>query len=107
MPIYRSYRGEESYGVHYYTMHKENHDQFVNEYGLADDGIAGYLSPVPLLYMTALWLMKRSDIESYFAFGQADKENVIGTSYDYVECGILGYAVSLSDTNHGNTQTHS
>lgn len=106
VPIYRSYQGGERYGVHYYTMNQSNHDQLVNVSGLSDDGIAGYLSPVPLPYTTALWHMQKSDTDSYFAFGQADREYVIGT-YGFVDCGILGYAVPLSDTSHGNAQMHS
>ena len=105
VPIYRAYHGGERYGIHHYTVSKAVYDAWMLMSGYASDGLAGYISPVPLPYGVPVWLMDLKG-ESYFALGEADRDAVIG-KYGYENRGILGYAVPLNDTNHGDSVMNS
>ncbi len=100
VPLYRVY--ENSNGQHHYTI---NYDEFQTMLGysnVSDDGLAGYISPVPLPYTVPLWNMVKGGTEQYFVTSEANRDYVIG-KYGYADYGIMGYVVDLNDTAHGNT----
>jgi len=100
VPIYRTYN---DYTSHNYTINQEEFLSWLSSD--KDDGIAGYISPVPLPYTVPMWNMAMHSIEQYFVTSEENRDYVIG-KYGYVDCGILGYVVPLSDKAHGSTDMH-
>lgn len=112
VPIYRAYTNmaEKYYydGLHMYTANQGEFTEWLNSDSIlnqSDDGIAAYISPVPLPYTVPLWNMKKSNLglKQYFVTSEADRDNVIN-KYGYANGGIMGYVVSLNDILHGNAQ---
>lgn len=100
VPIYRVFN---DFGSHNYTTNYEEYLSWLSSD--KEDGIAGYISPVPLPYTVSMWNMALYNIEQYFVTSEANRDYVIG-KYGYVDCGIMGYVVPLEDKNHGNSEMH-
>lgn len=98
IPVYRVTIGKT--GIHNYTSSKSEFDYLLN-YQYNDDGILGYISPVPLPGTTPLHLMKKS-YEHYIAPSDAARDDVIG-KYGYAYNGTLGYGVPLENSSYGDT----
>jgi len=100
VPLYRVY--ENSNGQHHYTINYDEFKAMLGYSNVSDDGLAGYISPVPLPYTVPMWNMVKNGTEQYFVTTEANRDYVIG-KYGYADYGIMGYVVDLNDTAHGNT----
>lgn len=89
--------------IHWYTTNEDVFYLWTSHQEINDDGIAAYISPVPLPYTVPMWNMVKNDMEQYFVTSEADRDYVIG-KYGYQDCGIMGYVAPLDDTAHGNAQ---
>ncbi len=108
VPIYRVLRLGKWYnagGTHVYTMNQDEFNTWLASGKAADDGIAGYISPVPLPYTSPLYNMVKNGMEQYFAPNEASRDGVI-IKYNYEDYGVLGYIVPLEDSAYGNTEMH-
>lgn len=109
IPIYRALRTygdwRDAKGCHLYTVNQDEFNYWMSTGKLADDGFAGYISPVPLPYTVPMWNMVKNHLEQYFVTSEANRDYVIG-KYGYEDYGIIGYVVPLEDTDHGNTQMY-
>lgn len=99
-PVYRSLVDD---AIHWYTTNEDEFNYWIGHKGINNDGIAAYISPVPLPYSVPMWNMVKNDIEQYFATSEASRDDVVG-KYGYHDCGIMGYVVPLDDQAHGNAQ---
>jgi len=108
VPVYRGVRTgdpEVAGGTFLYTLNKQQFDDWISTGNLADDGIAGYISPVPLPYTTDLYDMFLHQIEEYFAPSEESRDDAI-LNYGYENYGTMGYVVPLDDNNHGNAKMY-
>lgn len=107
IPIYRALRTygdwRDAKGCHLYTVNQDEFNYWMSTGKFNNDGIAGYISPVPLPYTVPMWNMVKNHLEQYFLTSEASRDYVIG-KYGYEDYGISGYVVALDDTDHGNCQ---
>lgn len=101
-PVYRVLAYDK---LHWYTTNVDQFNYWHSFKGINNDGIAAYISPVPLPYTVPMWNMVKNEVEQYFVTSEANRDYVIG-KYGYVDCGIMGYVVPLDDTAHGNAQLY-
>ncbi len=98
VPLYRVAKAK--LDTHLYTVNKDEYESWLSA-GIDPDGIAAYISPVPLPYTHPMWNMVKNKLEQYFVVNEADRDYVI-IKYDYEDYGVIGYAVPLTDTQHGD-----
>lgn len=95
IPLYRCWNGY----VHWYTSNADERDSWLAS-GFNDEGIACYISPVPLPYTIPLYkCMLYNDM--YYAISSADRDAVI-SNYGYSYLGIEGYVIPANDTYYGD-----
>jgi len=107
VPVYRAIRcygdWRDAKGCHLYTVNLDEFNYWTSTNKLNNDGIAAYISPVPLPYTVPMWDMVKNKMEQYFVTSEANRDYVIG-KYGYEDYGIMGYVVPLDDNAHGNAQ---
>ncbi len=102
IPVYRALVANK---LHWYTTNEDEFNYWISRSKINNDGIAGFISPVPLPYTVPMWNMVKKSVEQYFVTSEAARDYVIG-KYGYQDCGIMGYVVALDDTAHGNAQMY-
>ena len=101
-PVYRVLVDDK---LHWYTTSLDQFNYWHSFKGINNDGIAAYISPVPLPYTVPMWNMVKNDVEQYFVTSEANRDYVVG-KYGYHDCGIMGYVVDLDNTDYGNAQLY-
>ncbi|NLV17440.1 MAG: hypothetical protein GXY50_09590 [Syntrophomonadaceae bacterium] len=101
-PVYRVLADDK---LHWYTTSADEFNYWTGLKGINNDGIAAYISPVPLPYTVPMWNMVKNNAEQYFVTSEESRDYVIG-KYGYCDCGIMGYVVALNDAAHGNAQLY-
>ncbi len=102
VPVYRALVADH---LHWYTTNADEYNFWTSRKGINHDGIAAYISPVPLPYTVPMWNMVKEGLEQYFLTSEANRDYVMG-KYGYQDCGIMGYVVGLDDTANGNAQMY-
>jgi hypothetical protein len=95
IPLYRCWNGK----VHWYTSNDEERSSWLAS-GFSDEGVACYISPVPLPGTIPLYkCMLFNDI--YYATSSAERDAVV-SKYGFSCIGIEGYVIPSTDTSSGD-----
>lgn len=100
------YRLADTYDwTHSYTTNEEEKNSLIAnnpDKSVVDDGIIGYVSPMPLPFTKPLYKMVLV-LDNYLAPNDESRDWVIA-KYGYQYRGNLGHIVPITDENHGDTK---